>query len=415
MTRGAASRGTRSHRFNTVTVVGLGYVGLPTALIFARAGLTVWGCDIDDGRVEEVLSGSPTWIQEDDLLELCAQGDIRQRLSAATKPAPADAFILAVPTPIDKRRQQSDLSALIGATQSILPVLRQGNLVVVESTVPPLTCRQVVAPLIEGAGFRVVGPEPTVHLAHCPERVLPGSILRELVHNDRVIGGITANAAEVARDLYETFVSGQIYLTDDVTAELCKLIENSYRDVNIALANELGEVALNLGVEPREVISLANRHPRVHILAPGIGVGGHCIPVDPWFIKEVDPHNSRLISVARAVNDAMPARIAGRIRRRLADLKSPRIIAIGATYKPNTYDLRESPALEVVRLLREDGYYVELFDPLTREFRCESVAEVARDADCLVILVPHDVVLKELAERRSEILASMRQPILLIF
>ena len=413
-----AKRETRSPeltRFKRVVVVGLGYVGLPTALMLARAGIDVVGFDVDEARVAEVAAGDLHRINEPEIQSLAADPQVRRHLTAQTRATPADGYILAVPTPITPKRKHSDLSFLVAATRSILPHLQRGNLVVVESTVPPQTCRQVVARLIEEVGFSTTGDSPDVLVAHCPERVLPGNIAHELVHNQRIIGGVTPAAAAAARDLYRTFVKGDIHLTDDLTAEFCKLVENTYRDVNIALANELSAVAEGIGVEAKEAFALANCHPRVHVLSPGIGVGGHCIPVDPWFIWEIDPQNSRLISVARSINDQMPARTASHVRRALAGIASPKIVAIGATYKPNTYDLRESPALEVVHLLHQDGYDVSLHDPLTKEYPCPSLREVARGADCLAILVPHSVVTEELAAHHGEILRVMRQPIVLTF
>jgi len=298
--------------------------------------------------------------------------------------------------------------------RSILPRLAPGNLVIVESTIPPLTCREVVGPMIEARGFRV-GRD--VFLAHCPERILPGDILREIVHNDRIIGGVTPESARRARDMYTSFVQGELLETDDVTAELCKLMENTYRDVNVALANEFAAVGETLGVDVLEAISLANRHPRVDILKPGIGTGGHCIPVDPWFIRQVDPENARLIEAARRVNGEMPARIASKIRRAVADLVAPRLAVVGVTYKPNSADCRESPAIETIDLLRADGYDLGVYDPIAlgSDWPAGGLREIARGADCLVILVEHTCVREELAAQEEEILAAMGTPRLLRF
>ncbi len=262
--------------------------------------------------------------------------------------------------------------------------------------------------MIEKQTDLVVGE--TVYLAHCPERILPGDIFHEIVYNDRIIGGINEKTRDMAAAVYASFVKGELYKTDDVTAELAKLMENSYRDVNIALANEFNAVAETLGIDGRRAIELANKHPRVNILSPGIGVGGHCIPLDPWFIKEVDPANSRLIFTSRLINDEMPARIAARIRRRVRDISAPRLTVIGAAYKPDVDDPRESPALEIVKLLREDGYDVAHYDPLIDGMGYESLAEAAKDADLLAILIPHRVVLEELARDRAAIEAAMRTP-----
>jgi UDP-N-acetyl-D-mannosaminuronic acid dehydrogenase len=214
----------------------------------------------------------------------------------------------------------------------------------------------------------------------------------------------------MAATIYASFVEGELFKTDDVTAELVKLMENTYRDVNIALANEFNAVARNLGIDGRNAITLANKHPRVNILMPGIGVGGHCIPIDPWFIKEVDPSNSRLIFTSRLINDDMPAQIAAQIRRAVRDLTDPRIIALGATYKPNTEDLRESPALEIVELVQADGYHIEHYDPLVEGMGYESIAQIASGADLIAVLVPHDEITQELERDRQAIVQAMRTP-----
>ncbi|MBI3040286.1 MAG: nucleotide sugar dehydrogenase, partial [Chloroflexi bacterium] len=222
-------------------------------------------------------------------------------------------------------------------------------------------------------------------------------------------------AAQMAREIYASFVKGNLYLTDDVTAELVKLMENTYRDVNIALANEFAAVAEGLRVDILQAIELANKHPRVNILKPGIGTGGHCIPVDPWFIKEVNPINSRLIHTARLINDEVPYKIAARIRQTLKEIKNPRIVAVGVTYKPDTYDIRNSPALKIVSLLREDGYQVAAYDPLAQGYQYTSLGEVAKGADCLVILVEHQVVKQELAGKEIDIKKVMRHPLIMRF
>jgi UDP-N-acetyl-D-mannosaminuronic acid dehydrogenase len=239
---------------------------------------------------------------------------------------------------------------------------------------------------------------------------LPGHVFHEIVHNDRIIGGVDAASTDAARALYATFVKGELIATDDVTAELCKLMENTYRDVNIALANELASVCESLGVDIHRAIDIANRHPRVDILRPGIGVGGHCIAIDPWFIAEADPESSVLIPTARRINDARPAKIAALIRKAVADVPEPKIVCLGATYKPDTYDLRESPAIEIFELLTHDGYDVRLVDPLTREYPLGTLADAVQGCDLLVTLVPHKRIKAQLADEWTGVVASMRRP-----
>lgn len=392
-------------------VIGTGYVGLPTAIMLARAGLQVVGVDINENVVGAINEGV-LHIREEQLQALMHEPGVRHNLIALNTPCLADVFIIAVPTPLDHRKKAADLHHVIEATESILPYLQAGNLVILESTVPPLTCRNLLTPLLERSGLKV-GRD--IFLAHCPERILPGDVFYEIIHNDRIIGGTTPEASERARMLYTHFVEGELLITDDVTAELVKLMENAHRDVNIALANEFAAVAETLEVDPMRAISLANRHPRVSILRPGIGVGGHCVPIDPWFIKEVDPTNSRLIFTARQTNDEQPYRIAARIRRAVSNIRDPNIIAIGATYKPNVCDLRESPALKIVELLREDGYRVRHYDPLVPEMGFDSMVEICRGADCLVLLVEHDVVKQELANQYDAICHAIRHPLILRF
>jgi len=388
-----------------IVVVGTGYVGLPAAILLARAGHQVLGVDTNAAVVESLKSGR-VHLDEEGLRELFALPAVRANLRASTEVEPADAFLIAVPTPLEHPRNAADLSMVEAACASILPHLQPGSLVVLESTVPPLTCRRVITPILERSGLKV-GKD--ILLAHCPERILPGNVLHEIVHNDRIIGGVDRASTEAATAIYRSFVKGELIQTDDVTAELCKLMENTYRDVNIALANELARVASTLGVDIHRALDIANRHPRVDLLRPGIGVGGHCIPIDPWFIAEVAPGSCMLIPAARQINDAQPERIAKLVRRAVAGVVTPRILCIGATYKADTYDLRESPALEIVHLLREDGYDVRLVDPITREYPCPDIAAAAEGTDLVVVLVPHRVVMTALSSRHAEIARGMRR------
>jgi UDP-N-acetyl-D-mannosaminuronic acid dehydrogenase len=389
-----------------VAVVGMGYVGLPAAILLARAGHEVVGVDVNESVIKAVNEGV-LHIDEVEFAAMMASPEVRASLRATKTLEPADAFLIAVPTPLEYPRKTADLSMVEAATESLVPHLRRGALVVLESTVPPLTCRNVMTPILERSGLKV-GPD--IHLAHCPERILPGHVFHEIVHNDRIIGGVDAASTEAARALYATFVKGELIATDDVTAELCKLMENTYRDVNIALANELASVCESLGVDIHRAIDIANRHPRVDILRPGIGVGGHCIAIDPWFIAEADPESSVLIPTARRINDARPAKIAALIRQAVADVAEPKIVCLGATYKPDTYDLRESPAIEIVEMLTHDGYDVRLADPLTREYPLGALAEAVKGCDLLVTLVPHKRIKAQLSDEWTAVVASMRRP-----
>ena len=394
-----------------IVVIGTGYVGLPLAIMLARSGYEVIGVDVEEDVVDSINKGV-LHLAEDEVRQIFQEARVRRNLHAQKTPCEADVFIISVPTPLDEKKRIADLTQVIIGIESIIPYLRRGNLVIIESTVPPLTCRKTIAPLIEKTGLKV-GED--IFLCHCPERILPGDVFKEIVYNDRVIGGLDDRASQMAMEIYASFVKGNLYLSDDVTAELIKLMENTYRDVNIALANELAAVADGLGVDIMQAIELANKHPRVDILTPGIGTGGHCIPVDPWFIKQVDPVNSRLIHTARLINDEVPHKIAAKIRHALRDIKNPRIVALGITYKPDTYDVRNSPALKIIELLRADGYQVEAYDPLAEGYQYSSARDIAKDADCLVVLVEHRIIKEELTQNESEIKSVMRHPIILRF
>jgi UDP-N-acetyl-D-mannosaminuronic acid dehydrogenase len=394
-----------------IVVIGTGYVGLPLAIMLARAGYKVIGVDIEQNVVDAINTGV-LHLAEEEIKRIFKEPNVRKNLRAQKTPCPADVFIISVPTPIDERKRVADLSMVIEAAESIVPHLRSGNLVIVESTVPPLTCRDIVAPIIKKSGLKV-GKD--VFICHCPERILPGAVFDEIVNNDRIIGGMNAKASKMSREIYASFVKGNLYLTDDVTAELAKLMENTYRDVNIALANEFASVAEGLGIDILEAIRLANKHPRVKILKPGIGTGGHCIPVDPWFIKEVDPINSRLIHTARLINDEVPVNIASKIRYALKDIKNPKIVVLGMTYKPDTYDIRNSPAQKIIGLLKADGYQVSAYDPKVKGCQYSSIAKIAKDADALVVLVEHKAIRDELAKKEVQIRQAMRHPLIIRF
>jgi len=306
-------------------------------------------------------------------------------------PVEADAFIIAVPTPF-KPDKSADLRAVVAAAEAIQPHLRKGNLVILESTSPPRTTIDVVAPILESGGLKA-GTD--FHLAYSPERVLPGQILRELIENTRVIGGVNPASAEEGRMLYSAFVTGEIILTDATTAEMVKLMENTFRDINIATANEFARLAEGFGVDIWEAISLANRHPRVRILNPGPGVGGHCISVDPWFLVEAAPDTASLVRAARQVNDSQPAYLVDFLRRRMGDLSKLNIAALGQSYKADVDDVRESPAIRVVELLSQAGAKVSIFEPYRADLTlpyadaCATLEDAVRSSDVLLLLVGH--------------------------
>ena len=375
-----------------VSVVGLGYTGLPTAAVLASRGYSVHGVDVNPRAVDTINSGR-AHIVEPDLDMLVRAAVTTGRLEAHLAPRPSDIFILCVPTPCTPDHLP-DLHHLTDATESICPHLERGNLVVLESTSPPGTTEMLAALVTERTGI----PAGEILWAHAPERVLPGRVLREVVENDRVIGGIDDASTSFCAAFYRTFVSGELHLTNARTAETVKLIENAYRDVNIAFANELSLVADELNLDVWELIELANRHPRVKILRPGPGVGGHCIAVDPWFLVASAPHVTRLIRTAREVNDHKPAYVANRILRRAERFRKPTIACLGLAYKPNVDDLRESAAVEVVRELMHAGTAeIRVCEPFVEshpEFPLVGPDEAIEGADMVVFLVAHDIFRK---------------------
>lgn len=394
-----------------VVVIGTGYVGLPAALMWAKSGWEVVGVDINENIVR-AINEKTLLLNEQELNELLADRDVQKNLIAQTVPCPGDVFVIAVPTPVHPLKKVADLAYVRAALISIAPHLAKGNLVIIESTIPPLTTRDFASPLLEElTGLRV--PEDIL-LAHCPERILPGDIFHEIVHNDRLIGGINEASAKASVEAYQVFVKGALIETDDLSAELSKLFENTYRDVNIALANEFSLLCEDLGADVHNVIGFANRHPRVNILNPGIGVGGHCIPVDPWFLKEVAPYNARIITTARLINDEMPKRMAEKIRKAVSDIDNPQILALGATYKRNCEDMRESPAVEIVHLLKTEGYNIKQLDPLVDGMGYTSLESAASGADLIVVLVQHDQVKQELEQKEKIIFNAMRTPRVLV-
>ncbi len=378
--------------FETICVLGLGYIGLPTASTFATHGVRVVGVDVNR-RVVEVLHNGEVHIHEPGLRTLVQAAFRSGNLRVSEEPEDADAFIIAVPTPI-KADNTADLSYVVAASESIVPHLKAGNLVVLESTSPPRTTLDVVRPILEKSGL-VAGVD--FHLSYSAERVLPGKILSELIENARVMGGVDRASAEACRDLYRIFVRGEIVLTDATTAEMVKLMENTFRDVNIAIANEFARQADQFGVDIWEAIRFANLHPRISILKPGPGVGGHCISVDPWFLIEAAPDRSQLIHQARLVNDSQPAYVFDLIESAVGGLKGKRVAALGLAYKADVDDLRESPAIEVVRLLVDAGAEVVTYEPyllgaaVAGAESSQSLDAALQGADIVVLLVDHEM------------------------
>lgn len=376
---------------NKVCVMGLGYIGLPTASILSTHGLKVIGVDVNETVVTKVRQGEPH-IHEPGLKALVEAAVKSGQLEVKSRPEPADTFIIAVPTPISSDKK-ADLRYVEAAAKSIVPVLRRENLIVLESTCPPGTTDDLLVPILATSGL-AVGEE--VFVAYCPERVLPGRILKELVENDRVIGGINMKSAEKAKEFYQSFVKGQIYMTNARTAEMVKLAENTYRDVNIALANELALICEDLDIDVWTVIELANKHPRVNLHLPGPGVGGHCIPIDPWFIIEKAPEKARLIRLSREVNDAQPQHVFRLIAKMIQGIESPKVAILGVAYKADIDDARESPARELIRILLANNYTVAVHDPYVKNFDYEMVSlnEAFEGADCVVIMTDHDIYRK---------------------
>jgi UDP-N-acetyl-D-mannosaminuronic acid dehydrogenase len=375
-----------------IIVMGLGYIGLPTASMLATKGHQVLGVDVNQSAVDTINSGRIHIIEPD--LDILVRSAVNSgNLKASLTPEEGDTFIIAVPTPfmeVDGNPKAPDLSYVESATRAIVPYLRPGNLVILEST-SPVGTTELIYKIIVGMRPELEGK---VHAAHCPERVLPGHILRELVDNDRIIGGLTKTANEQAKELYKSFCNGAILLTDSKTAELSKLVENSFRDVNIAFANELSVICDHLGINVWETIALANRHPRVNILQPGPGVGGHCIAVDPWFIVSSAPAQAKLIRTAREVNDAKPHWVIDKVKAKAARFKDPVIGCLGLTFKANIDDMRESPSYDIVKdLMAQNVGKLLVCDPNVQaskvNFPLTDLREVLKEADILLLLVDH--------------------------
>jgi len=387
-----------------ICVLGLGYIGLPTASIFASKGKKVLGVDVVPQVVETINAGN-IHIVEPDLDVLVRKAVQSGNLRAATQPAPASTYIIAVPTPFHQdadRHKTPDLNYVEKATRSLAPVIPTGALVILESTSPVGTTEKVrdwlLDELLRCRPSEAVVLGASLLFAHCPERILPGQMLKELVANDRIAGGLTPAAAEASKALYRTFCTGEIFLADARTAEMAKLTENSFRDVNIAFANELSLICDKMNIDVWELIRLANRHPRVKILQPGPGVGGHCIAVDPWFIVDAAPEQARLIRTAREVNDSKPGWVIDRIKQAAQRFPKPVVACLGLAFKADVDDLRESPAVEIVERLAHDGvgeilavepHVTKLPAMLEGKARLVSTADALAKANVVVLLVSH--------------------------
>ncbi|MFE7373422.1 nucleotide sugar dehydrogenase [Bacillus cereus] len=391
-----------------ICVMGLGYIGLPTSAMFAKHGAEVVGVDLRPDVISKLNSGK-AHIEEPGLDEIVKETVDKGSLRASLTPEMADVFIIAVPTPNNEDQYKScDLTYVLNAIKQVLPFIKQGNVIIIESTIAPRSMDNYVKPLVEEAGFST-GED--IYLVHCPERVLPGSILKELIYNNRIIGGVTPNCAKEGASVYKIFVQGEIITTDARTAEMSKLMENTFRDVNIALSNELAKVCNSLEINVLDVIEMANKHPRVNLHQTGPGVGGHCLAVDPYFIVAQEPGLTNIIQTSRNTNNSMPSYVVDSVRKILKNNIHSKIAVFGVAYKGNVDDMRESPALEVIDLLRDTGFDVAIYDPhINNEFfNVFTIEEAVIDADLLLILTDH----REFIELDYDYLAKMmKNPVL---
>ena len=365
-----------------VCIIGQGYIGLPTAALFARNHCEVVGVDVNEEMIKNLNNGI-IHIEEPGISDIIKQALKNKVYKASLTPEKSDAFIITVPTPYISKNYSCDLSYVISACESIIPFLEKGNVVIVESTIAPMSTDDVVKPIFEKKGF-TIGKD--LYLAHCPERVLPGKIIEELIHNDRIIGGITPECSQKASEVYGQFVEGELMLTEAKTAELSKCMENTFRDVNIALANELAKICAEIGVNALDVIKMANKHPRVNLHSPGPGVGGHCLAIDPYFIYAKAPETAKLIKLARDTNNSMPEFVCENVRK---IIKKGKIAILGVSYKGNTGDDRESPAYEIIGNLTKD-YEIAIHDPHIDNPNFVSFKDAVSNAALILILCDHN-------------------------
>ncbi len=390
---------------NKLCVMGMGYIGLPTALLFANNGVDVVGVDVKE-RVVNTLKDGKMPFEEEGFQELLDGAYEKNSFKVSTEVEDADAFLVAVPTPFDTELRMADLKYVLSACEMIVPHLKQGNLVIIESTIPPKTCEKRVKMILERSGLKA---SQDFYISHCPERAIPGNTLHEMVKNDRVIGGLCDKATELTRDLYSSFVKGNIYLTNSTTAEMIKLMENTYRDVNIALANEISMLAEDCGINIWEAIEIANKHPRVNIHKPGPGVGGHCIAIDPWFLTE-NANNSSLITLARNINDSMPIHVLKKVKEMVNGIENPVITVFGVAYKGNIADTRATPALKFIKLAEKEGFIVKIYDPFVKEFEHPilSLDEAVEGSDCIVVLTDHSEFREMVPDNLKKLMAKSK-------
>lgn len=369
--------------------IGLGYIGLPTSIMFAKHGVEVVGVDIKQSVIDSLNSGR-IHIEEPGLQDALEEVIASNKFKASMEPEKADAFIISVPTPNnDDQYKSCDLTYVLDGIKRVLPLVEKGNVIIVESTIGPRSMDDFVKPLVEEAGF-IVGED--IYLVHCPERVLPGQILHELIYNNRIVGGITPACTEAGVRVYGTFVKGEIIRTNAKTAEMSKLMENTFRDVNIALANELAKVCNELEINALEVIEMANKHPRVNLHTPGPGVGGHCLAVDPYFIVSKAPETAKLINLSREINVSMPEYVVQKVKE-LMEIRDGKIVTVfGLTYKGNVDDIRESPAMDIYNLLRAEGKLdVRAYDPHVNQSWVEQdLTTAVANSDLVLILADHN-------------------------
>lgn len=390
-----------------ICTIGLGYIGLPTSIMFAKHDVEVVGVDVNKSVIDS-LNGGKIHIEEPGLQEALEEVIAKGKFKASLTAEKADAFIVAVPTPNnDDQYKSCDLTYVLSGVKTALAHAEKGNVIIVESTIAPRSMDDEVKPLVEAAGF-TVGED--IYLVHCPERVLPGQIMYELINNNRIVGGVTPACTEAGANVYATFVQGELIKTDAKTAEMSKLMENTFRDVNIALANELTKVCMELEINALDVIEMANKHPRVNLHTPGPGVGGHCLAVDPYFIVSKAPESAKIINLARETNVSMPEFVVENVNKLMETRGGEVVTVFGLTYKGNVDDIRESPAMDIYNMLKEQGNFeVRAFDPHVKlDWVTSDLSEAVKNSSLVVILSDHN----EFKELTSSDLEGMKEKLI---